>query len=254
MKYKTLMTGALAVAGAAISSSAAAEDRDSPWTASAEFGALITSGNTETTSFNGRFNAEQDLERWQNQYQVSARFKEDVITLPDGERSTEKTAERYYLSARSGYKLTEDYKSLFVYGSYTDDQFGSYVEYTTVAVGYSDRLVDSERHRFDYEVGPGYFRARAALGDGLYQTEEGALLRAGVNYRWVISETATFRQTLAVESGEDNTRTTSDTSVSARINNSMQMRVGFEAQRNSDVAPGKENTDTTTYANLVYTF
>lgn len=254
MMKKIWMSGALLSAGALMGSAAVADDSDSVWSASAEFGALVTSGNTESTSFNGRFNAEQDLNRWHNQYQVNARFKEDVITGSDGERRTEKTAERYYLSGRSGYKLTEDYKSLFVYGSYTNDEFGSYAEYTTVAVGYSDRLIDTDSHRFDYEIGPGYYRARAALGDGLYETEEGALLRAGINYRWTISSSATFRQTLAVESGEDNTRTTSDTSLSARINSSLQMRVGFEVQRNSTVAPGKENTDTTTYANLVYIF
>ena len=68
------------------------------------------------------------------------------------------------------------------------------------------------------------------------------------------SPSAEFKQTLSVESGEDNTRTVAESSLSTRINDAMQMKVGFNVANDSDVAPGKEKTDTMTYVNLVYNF
>jgi len=224
------------------------------WKATAELGMIVTSGNTETTTFQGKMDATQDLEMWKNQYVISALFKEDEITQADGTKETEKTAEKISGSVKSAYKLDKDNANLFIFGSHTDDKFGAYTKYSTLAVGYGDRLFETDTMQLDVEIGPGYFWAEQELDDGTTVDEEGAIIRAAAQYDWQVTESADFRQTLAVESGQDNTRTTSDTSLSARINGSMQMKVGFTVQSDSDVTEGKEKTDTTTYVTLVYKF
>lgn len=224
------------------------------WKATAELGIIATSGNTESTTFQGKMDATQDLEMWKNQYTVSALFQEDEVTLPDGTEETEKTAEKISGSVKSAYKLDKDNANLFVFGSHTDDQFGAYTKYSTLAVGYGDRILNTETMQLDVEIGPGYYWSEQELADGSTVDEDGAIVRAAAQYDWQVSESADFRQTLAVESGQENTRTTSDTSLSARINGAMQMKIGFTVQSDSDVSEDKEKTDTTTYVTLVYKF
>lgn len=244
----------LALAAVTAAPTALAADQERRWRASAELGAIATSGNTETVSVQSKLDARQELENWRNQYTLSVLFKEDQIRQADGSARTERTAERYSGSARSAYKLGDEHSTLFVYGSHTDDAFGAYRTYSTVAVGYGNRLMNTDTMLLDVEIGPGFYWSKRELSEGGNEREDGALLRVGADYSWQMTETSEFVQTVSVESGEDNTRTISDTSVSARIIDALQMKVGFNVQRDSDVAPDKENTDTMTYVNMVYRF
>jgi len=230
------------------------EAEESPWKATAELGFISTTGNTETTSVQAKMDATHELQRWRNQYKFSGLLKEDEVQLADGSTSSERTAERYSVSIKSAYKLEDEYSNLFVFGSHTDDQFGAFETYTSLALGYGARLLHTKTMDLDVEVGPGYFWADRQLDEGGTMSEEGAIFRGALEYNWAITRNADFQQTLSVESGADNTRTISDTSLSTRINGSLQMKVGFNVSADSDVAQDKEKTDTTTYINLVYKF
>src|SRR5690606_22170494 len=97
------------------------EKEEGPWRVAAEVGVIATSGNTETTTVQGKLDATHDMERWNNQYILSVLFKEDEIPQDDGTTETEKTAERYSASIKSAYKLEREHSNLFVFGSHTDD-------------------------------------------------------------------------------------------------------------------------------------
>lgn len=238
-----------------LSTSALAQDHDDKvWTVATELGVIATSGNTETTSVQGKIDAKQELTRWHNHYILSALFKEDQITEDDGSKTTEKTAERYFGSLKSAYQLESEHSNFFVFGSHAEDKFGSYEQYTTLAIGYGTRLYNRENMQLDAEIGPGYFRGERVMEDDVIQEETGMIIRGAASYAWQITNYAEFKQTLSIESGEDNTRTVAESSLSTRINDAMQMKVGFNVANDSDVAPDKKNTDTTTYINLVYNF
>lgn len=243
----------LALAGLALSSGAFAETEE-PWEATAEVGIIATSGNTETTTVQAKGEVKQRSTRWHNHYILSVLFKEDKITQDDGTTVTEKTAEKYFGSAKSAYQLQRENTNLFVFGSHADDQFGAYRKYSTLAIGYGARLYESATVKLDAEIGPGYFRGEQLFEDGTTHSESGFLLRAASALKWELTETAEFNQTVSVESAEDNTRTVAESSLSTRINGSLQMKIGFNVAHDSDVAPGKEKADTTTYVNLVYKF
>src|SRR5690554_771178 len=232
----------------------AQSDEKLGWEVAAELGVIATSGNTETTSIQGKISATQRLAYWHNEYVFSTLFKEDQVTADDGTKTTEKTAEKYFLSAKTAYQLQQEHSNLFAYGSHAKDEFGAYSEYSTLSVGYGTRLYNAENMQLDIEVGPGFFRGERVLADESVQDENGMILRGAASYAWQISESAEFKQTLSVESGEDNTRTIAETSLTTRINGSLQMKVGFDVKNDSEVNEGKENTDTTTYVNLVYKF
>jgi putative salt-induced outer membrane protein YdiY len=220
------------------------------WTTAAELGAITTSGNTKGTSVTGKIDSKQELTHWSNEYVLSAYFKEDEQTDNNGIKRSEKSAERYFVSGKGGYKLDQDNATLFVFGSYTDDAFGAYTKYSLVSLGYGDRLYQDDTKTLDAEVGPGYFSGRTSDN----RTENGLMLRSAASLNWAFSDTAAFKQTLSVEAGSDNTRTAAESSISAKLNGKMQMKAAFLIQNDSDVPVGKKKTDTQTSLTLVYAF
>lgn len=229
-------------------------NKNKPWTVAAELGAISTSGNTQTTSFNGKIEVAHKMEQFHNDYIVSALYKKDKITQNDEVRTSETTADKYYVSAKSAYVCKSEFSKLFVFGSHAHDEFGAYRDYSTFSAGYGLRLLSAEAMQLDVEIGPGYFRGKKVFDDNTTLTESGAMARVAGVFAWKLSESAGFKQTLEVQASSDNTRTISDTSISAKISGRMQMKVGYTFYNDSDVAPSKKSTDTTTYINLVYNF
>jgi len=250
----------LVLALAAITTTAFADDEKRPWDVEVDIGAIATSGNTETTSLQFKVDAKQNLEKWENQYIFNSLFKEDEVEQDDETTSKEKTAEKYFGSAKFAYLLGVEKSYLFGFGSYTDDKFGAYRTYSTIALGYGDWFYSSPTLNWFVEAGPGYFEGEKVIGSDddtipdSITDESGAMLRAATALEWKITSNAEFKQTISVESGADNTRTQSETSLATSINGSMKMKVGFAIANDSDVASGKEKTDTTTFVNLVYSF
>lgn len=237
-----------------------AEEAKKPWEVEVDIGAIATSGNTDTTSLQFKVDAKQNLEKWENQYVFNSLFKEDSVKQDDNTSIKEKTAEKYFGSAKFAYLIGVEESYLFGYGSYTEDKFGAYRTYTTLALGYGNWLYYSPTFNWFIEAGPGYFEGEKVtestdpLLPDTITDESGAMLRAATALEWKISENATLKQLISVESGADNTRTQSETTLATSINEHMKMKVGLTLANDSDVAPGKEKTDTTTFVNLVYSF
>lgn len=253
MKSKMLVT--IIPLGIALGfSSAVFADTEKPWEMTAEVGVIATSGNTESTTVQTKADIKQRTDRWHNHYVLSVLFQEDQLTREDNTTTTEKTAEKYFGSVKSAYQLERPDTNLFVFGSHTEDKFGSYRKYSTLAMGYGTRLFENDTMKLDAEIGPGYFRADRVFADGSTTQESGTLLRGAASYKWEISPSAEFNQTISVEAAEENTRTVAESSLSTRINGAMQMKVGINIANDSTVAEGKKNTDTTTYVNLVYKY
>lgn len=252
----------LVVLAAVLSTNVMAEEQK-PWEVEVELGAIATSGNTQTTSVHTKVNVKQHLTHFRNEYIVSSLFKEDEIVQEDRTKLTEKTADKYLLSAKSAYLLMDsDLESSYLFGfaSYTHDNFGAYKTYETIALGYGDWLFSNETLTWFVEAGPGYFRGEKVFSDEdvtapyRYQKEQGALLRLATELDFKLTQTATLKQIISVETGADNTRSLSETSLAASISHSMQMKFSFAVARDSKVALGKENVDTTTSATIVYRF
>jgi putative salt-induced outer membrane protein len=237
-----------------------ADEKKRPWDVDIDIGAIATSGNTDSTSLQFKVDAKQNLAQWENQYVFNALLKEDEVAQEDDTTSKEKTAEKYFGSAKFAYLIGEEKAYLFGFGSYTDDKFGAYRTYKTIALGYGDWIYSSPTLNWFAEAGPGYFEGEKVtesddptIPDSITD-ESGAILRAATALEWKITSHAEFKQTISIESGADNTRTQSETSLATSINGSMKMKVGIAIANDTDVAPGKEKTDTTTFINLVYSF
>jgi putative salt-induced outer membrane protein len=235
-----------------------AEDKQ-PWDVEVDLGIINTSGNTKTSSVQTKLDAKQNLEKWENQYIFSALSKSDEVKQDDGSKQKEKTAEKYFGSAKVAYLIGVEKAYLFGFLSHAKDKFGAYDTYTTVAAGYGDWIYSSPTLNWFAEAGPGYFQgekviAGAAGEPDVLVDEDGAILRLASALEWKITESAEFKQAVSVEAGDDNTRTVSETSLSSSLSKAMKMKLGLSVSNDSDVAPGKKKTDTTTFLNLVYSF
>lgn len=233
-------------------------DEVNPWEASAELGVVSASGNTETTSLQAKLDVKQNLDKWTNSYVLTGLMNKSEVENDDGSTSNEKTAEKYFGSVKSAYDFGRESDYLFLFASHADDKFGSYRRYTTVSLGYGSRLIERETVQLDAEIGPGYVTGEKVFEDPILPdylvTEEGSMLRVAGVFAWQITINAEFKQSISVESAEDNRRTLSETSLSTKISEVMQMKAAFSLASDSKVAPGKEKTDTTTSITLVYKF
>jgi putative salt-induced outer membrane protein len=206
----------------------------------AALGYLSTTGNTETESLNVNFLMGWNYAPWHHRFSgLAVRSSTSNVT----------TAEAYGLSWKTDYDITD---TAYWYGlvAWDKDEFSAYDQQIREAVGYGRHFIDTERHVLSGEVGIG--ARQADLRDGTSQDE--TILRLSGGYLWSISETSSFNQTLAVESGSDNTYLEAKSSLSADIRDNLALVVSYTIKSNSDVLPGTEKTDTFTSISVEYSF
>ncbi|MGG7604861.1 DUF481 domain-containing protein [Massilia sp. BKSP1R2A-1] len=220
------------------------------WFTSAELGAIATSGNTTGTSITGKIDARHETATWSHEFVVSGFFKEDEYEDEEGNKERNKSAERFAASAKASYKLLGAGRRAFVLGSHVNDRFGAYTRYSSLSIGHGRQLLSAPDKTLDVEIGPGYFQGERDTGED----ESGVTVRGAAQFRWRVSPSAFFAQTVSVEKGTSNTHSVAETSLSTKINSTMQMKAGFSARNDSSVTPGKKNTDTQTSLTMVYSF
>ncbi len=206
----------------------------------AGLGYLSTTGNTETESLNINFEMGWNYAPWHHRFAgLAVRSSTSSVT----------TAEAYGLNWQSDYDIDEN---AYWYGliAWNKDEFSPYEQQIREAVGYGRRFIQTERHSLNGEVGVGV--RQADLRDGT--TQDDTILRLSGEYIWTISETSRFNQTLAIESGSDNTYTETISSLGVDINDALALVVSYTLRNNSDILPGTEKTDTFTAITIEYSF
>ncbi len=214
---------------------------DEGWTARAELGLAMASGNTDTQSFVGKMEFAFSDPRHKLGLGASGHYATD-----DGVAS----ARRYEAHGTGGFRL--DPRS-YVYGSLRNerDAFGTYEYQWTAAAGYGLEALRSETHKLSLEFGPGY---RFAKDQGARVHHNEAIGRGLADWRWKLTGNASIVDTLLFESGRDNTFVRNVLGVQVAVAEGLAMKAGLETRYNSDVEPGIENTDQLTTVNLVYQF
>jgi putative salt-induced outer membrane protein len=203
-------------------------------------GYLATSGNSDSDSANGNFDLLWNYDPWRHSLSgMAVKSSTSGVT----------TAEAFGLTAQSKYDFSE--KS-YVFGllAYNSDEFSTIDKQTRAALGYGRRIIDTDKHVLNLELGAG--QRWADLRDGT--SEDELIYRLGGDYRWNISETSKFTQTLTIESGSSNTYTEAVSAVNASILDTLALVLSFTVKNNSDVLQGIDKTDTFTSISLEYSF
>lgn len=218
----------------------AKQDADRLWSGEVALGYLQSSGNTNTTNFNGKSKAIRNGETWRNTYKLDGNNESS---------EDERTAEDYFASFKADYKLDED-SYLFGLEEYTDDRFSGYNYETSTTFGYGRVLIKNDRHVLSGDVGLGYRYSELDDGD----VEEDAVVRVGGLYKWTINESTTLDEEFSVEMGEDKRTDKSLTKLQVKVNGNLWGFIAYEIKRVSDTPPDVKNSDRNTSVGLNYQF
>lgn len=230
--------------------SAQEEEETKPFEMAGSFGAIITSGNTQTTSLKGDIKAHHETRKWSNDYILEAVSRSEQVEQDDGTEETESTAQRVFISGQGNYKLENEKRRLFIFGSYEDDRFNAFNFQSTIAAGWNEQLWKTKKSQFAYSVGPGYAYNETDEGE----SANNFIVRGALDYRYKISPTASFTQLVSTEVGSTNTKSKSESALTAKISDKLSMKVSVILNHNTDVTDDRENLDTETAVTLVYTF
>ncbi len=213
---------------------------EGPWAGKAALGYLATSGNSESSSLNTQIELSYTSGKWEHLADASA------INAQESEQTT---AEAYKLGFKSEYSFSEHN---FLYGRmvWRKDLFSAYDQQFSQTVGYGRRLLETTSHQLSADIGVG--ARQSELRDGT--TENDLIARGGINYRWIITETASFSQDLTVESGDVNTYIESVSAITATLVGNLALVASYTIKNNSEVPAGTESTDTYTALSIEYAF
>ncbi|MFY8272980.1 DUF481 domain-containing protein [Pseudoalteromonas sp. SSDWG2] len=223
----------------------------------AEFGFIVTSGNTDSTSFKLRGNVYQDFEHWRNQFKFDSLYRRDVDS-ETGESTV--SAQRFFASAQSNYKVGSKDASLFLYADYEDDEFSGLEYKTTVATGYGNRLYRGVKNTVDFDIGPGLYHSRSQKNEATPEVAgenvTGYLLRLALQWERKVSKRTRFNQFVSAEqslSGH-NSRLKSETSLISQIMGQLSLKFAYLYRYNSKPESDKRSYDAELSATFVYSF
>lgn len=212
-----------------------------PWSGEVSAGYVSTSGNTDTSTVNGKSEIIYTEKAWRNTFNASAL---------NSSQSGFRTAERYTVSDKADLNFTEhDYA--FVAVDYVKDMFGAVRESTSETVGYGRKILTGPVHLLEAELGAG-LRQTEAQGTGEKNSE--AIGRGRIAYKWKFTETSDFGQSVKVESGESNTFTEAVTELKLSLIGKLFATASYTLRQNSDVPLGAKKTDTITTFGLGWSF
>ncbi|WP_163936137.1 YdiY family protein [Paraferrimonas sp. SM1919] len=209
----------------------------------AELGGTLTTGNTETASFKGKFNLFQEFDDWKNEYLIEGLYSRDAGVTK---------ARNFRTLLQTNRKLTDDQKYLFANLTYRSDDFAGYESKTLVSAGWGSELIEASRHSLFAEIGPGYQYTQYTLEQNQANQHQ-FLAHAALTYKWNISETADFSQQLIIDAGSQ-IDGRSETSVSANLIGSLAMKLAVIAKYTSQQNSTLKTLDTETTATLLYKF
>ncbi|GIU45796.1 DUF481 domain-containing protein [Shewanella algidipiscicola] len=221
------------------------QEPPSDFSAEIEAGLQINTGNTDSSSFNGRTKLVYDTTAYRQEGVIKAYY------AADAEKTT---SEKYDLQLQSSYKFYSGY--VFARGDFIKDRFGSYTRSSTVSTGYGFDAISDNNTRLSLEVGPGYRYNLPAVTDDIPDpaADRDIILRTAAKFEQRIHEYTSFNADLTAEAGKENNTLTLDLSYKNTLFQDWAFKIGMNVKYTEVVPEGSKQTDTVTTFNLLYTF
>ena len=211
-----------------------------PWSGSAELGGVVTTGNSSTSSLDGKFHLGYVRGPWTTDLHLGVLHASAAGTT---------TANRLFGDLSTRHTLDAD---SYVFGNLrgTHDSFSGYRYQTSAALGLGRQLIHTSSTDLRAEIGPGY---RLAQIDG-GATQRDAIVRVHGVFSYRFTSKAHFDQTLTTIAGTDDTELESVTALTTDITGALALKLSYTVLHNTIVPLGRKKTDTFTSVNLVYSF
>ena len=216
------------------------EEDERPISGKAAVGYLATSGNTDSTNANASFELLYERENWSHEF---------VMSAISASNSGATTAEAYSFTYEARRDLGNS-SYLFTMLDWERDEFSAFDHQLSEAAGYGRRLIATDRHALNAEVGAGLRQAETRLG----LKEDEGILRAALDYVWSVNDNTEFSQDLTLDKGSSNTRIQTLSELRARLFGNVALVLSYRIKSNSEVTPGIAKTDRFTAISLEYAF
>ena len=214
-----------------------------PWSGSAEFSYLSTSGNSKTSSLGGGLELLYKPPSWN--------FSLDANYLRSSAEGI-LTAEQFKGAVKGARDLTARI-DVYGRGSYLRNTFAGLDSLVGVDAGLGYKLFDGPVHSVRAEAGFGYSWENQSTG----VNRNYANARTGLGYKWVFSKTAQFTNDFGVllDLSDTNNWIINDTAaVTASLTSIFALKASWTILYRKQPVPGFHKTDTSTAVSLVAKF
>ena len=211
------------------------------WSGEASLAGSKTTGNTETTDIGLGLKLQKEDGPWRHKFKALADLgKADGLT----------NKKRYNL----GYQIDRDFNDrLYGYANadYFSDDFGAFQEGYFVGGGLGYKVILPEPISWNVEGGLGY---RSQEDQGALGEENAEIAgRAFSDFDYIFNENVSFYNDTEIIYSKSDTYIWNETGITATLAGNLAARASFRIDTHSDVAPGREKTDTITRFGIVYT-
>jgi len=240
-----------------VSYSVAAKDTEqqSEYTASAELGFLYKTGNTKSADIKAGFNVKHEKEKWRSVVAFNILAKK--LEKEDGSGNDEfvTTDNKWDIVGQTNYTIGEEGKNyLYANLAYEQDKFSGFESQSSFSAGWGRQWHKTETSSFFADIGPGIKYDVVRATD---KSNTSLIIQAQALYTNKLNEHVEFKQHFvakqATESGE-NSVYKSETSITAQLIDSLQLKFALRIDYDTEVAPEFEKTNTETSMTLIYNF
>ena len=211
---------------------------------SVEFGFTYEQDNQVTKAIKGRLILDYDeADKYNINSDLDFEFEDE-----DGETSTEK----YRWQLQSDYNLDPS-NLVFARSDINRSQFSSYEQEDIFTVGYGRIFFNTEKHKFNAEIGPGYRFAVPNIGEDAVSIDE-FIVRTRLNYERIITDSLQVKIDTVLEAGHSNSVYTMNFKAQNRIYQELYLIFEFEYKFTENVPPDTVNEEVSSGLSLLYAF
>ena len=211
---------------------------------SVEFGFLYEQDNQVTKNINGRLILDYDkVDNYNINSDLEFEFENE-----DGDTSTEK----YRWQLQSDYNLDPS-NLVYARSDINRSQFSSYEQEDIVTVGYGRVFYNSDKQKFNFEIGPGYRFAIPNEGEDAVSIDE-FIIRTKLNYERVLTDSLQIKTDAVLEAGKENSVYSLSFKAQNRIYQELYLVFNFEYKYTQNVPVDTVNEEASSGLSLLYAF
>jgi len=227
-------------------------DKESPpdkieidkFSGSMEFGFAYEQDNQVTRALKGRLILDYDEV---DEYNINSDLKFEFEN-EDGDMSTEK----YRWQLQSDYNL-DPTNLVYARSDISRSKFSSYEREDVFTVGYGRIFFNTDRHKFNIEIGPGYRFAVPNVGEDAVSIDE-FIARTRLNYERVVTDSLQIAIDTVIETGRGNSVHSVNFKAQNRIYQELYLIFNFDYKFTQNVPIDTVNQEVSSGLSLLYAF
>lgn len=210
------------------------------WKGEGQAGGFVSTGNSDDVGASAGLTFAKETLRWRHEVKLAGDYQRSGGSV---------SKERYFAGYAGQWKLNGQ---AFVASSLTAerDRFAGYSARFAESLGVGYRLIDHPGLKLNVQAGPA-LRQISYYGRG---DEIAFAGRFGSDLAWTIRPDLVFTQNASLFLDTVSSTLTSTTALTTKLRGDLSARAAFDLRVETEPPAGREHTDTTTRASLVYSF